>query len=35
MVEANLFQYVKPEKTQPEWISDYEKEIDAAISGQK
>ena len=35
MVEAGVFQYVRPETAQPEWISQYEKEVDLALAAQK
>ena len=35
MVEAGVFQSVKPESAKPDWVADYEKEIDQAISAQK
>jgi hypothetical protein len=32
MVEAGVFQYAKPEVEYPEWITNYEKEVDQAIA---
>jgi hypothetical protein len=35
MVQAGVFQSIKPESDVPEWVKNYEKEVDQAIKALK
>lgn len=35
MVQAGVFQSVKPETEAPQWVKDYESEVDQAIAALK
>jgi hypothetical protein len=35
MVQAGVFQFVKPDTELPEWVKNYEAEVDEAIAALK